>query len=132
MANPTIQYGLYEAGLRWIRARSPDKEGRGVHFLWLGAISKLIATVGTYPLQMVRSRLHLSFASAKESTSSQDYDGMLDAFKKIWSVEGPSTFFRGLESKLLQTVLHAAVLMWTKEKLYRILRLFKLLRQLRM
>jgi adenine nucleotide transporter 17 len=45
------------------------------------------------------------------------YHGVLDAVAKIVQAEGVVGLFKGLQAKLLQTVLGAAVLMAVKERL---------------
>lgn len=46
------------------------------------------------------------------------YSGVFDAVARIWSSEGPSGFYKGMSSKMVQTVLAAALLMALKEEIY--------------
>lgn len=47
------------------------------------------------------------------------YNSVLDGFQKILKFEGVAGFYKGLESKLLQSVLTAAFLFMSKEILFK-------------
>ncbi|KAJ7541891.1 hypothetical protein O6H91_10G081200 [Diphasiastrum complanatum] len=86
----------------------------------LGAFAKLGATVATYPLLVVKSRLQ-----AKQDTSvdnSLHYTGTLDAIAKMVKYEGLRGFYRGMSTKIVQSVLAAAVLFMIKEELVKLAR----------
>ena len=78
------------------------------HFL-LGAISKTVATLVTYPMITVKTRMQ-----AKGS----NYDGVLDVFKKILEENGISGFYSGIESKIVQSVLTSAFLFFAHQKFF--------------
>jgi adenine nucleotide transporter 17 len=81
----------------------------------LGAVAKLGATVTTYPLLVVKSRLQ-----AKQVTTGdkrQQYKGTLDAILKMIRYEGLYGFYKGMSTKIVQSVLAAAVLFMIKEEL---------------
>ncbi|KAJ6720539.1 PEROXISOMAL NICOTINAMIDE ADENINE DINUCLEOTIDE CARRIER [Salix viminalis] len=83
----------------------------------LGALAKLGATVVTYPLLVVKSRLQ-----AKQSTTGDKrhhYEGTLDAILKMIRYEGLHGFYKGMSTKIVQSVLAAAVLFMIKEELVR-------------
>eukprot|EP00899_Mesostigma_viride_P018986 jgi/Mesvir1/27089/Mv20774-RA.1 len=75
------------------------------------AIAKLGATVITYPMLLVKSRLQ-----AKQDATRQ-YAGTMDALVKIARAEGLVGFYRGMGAKIVQSVLAAAILFAIKEKL---------------
>jgi len=79
------------------------------HFLF-GAIAKALATIATYPYQVVKSRLQA------ESTAKL-YSGTFDATVKMLRTEGLYVFFLGMEAKMYQTVLNSAFLFVVYEKL---------------
>ncbi|KAL3579057.1 hypothetical protein D5086_020561 [Populus alba] len=83
----------------------------------LGALAKLGATVVTYPLLVVKSRLQ-----AKQTTTGDKrhhYEGTLDAILKMIRYEGLHGFYKGMSTKIVQSVLAAAVLFMIKEELVR-------------
>ncbi|CAG4946017.1 unnamed protein product [Parnassius apollo] len=86
--NPAIQFMVYEALKR--KLMSAGYSDNYAAFL-VGAIAKVIATNLTYPLQLIQSRL-------RAGTS------LKPLFRDMKSK--PTTIFRGLEAKLLQTVIN--------------------------
>lgn len=103
VSNPAIQFMIYEALKRHLESKGYFSSYTA--FL-LGAIAKAIATTITYPLQLVQSRL-------RAGTS------IKPVFKDIRS--NPSIMFRGLEAKLLQTVMTAALMFLIYEKVVRMI-----------
>lgn len=99
VSNPAIQFMVYESfKRRLIKTHSFDTY---TAFL-IGAVAKAVATTLTYPLQLVQSRLR---AGTKTKPLLKDI------------ISNPSTLFRGLEAKLLQTVMTAALMFLIYEKL---------------
>ncbi|XP_044507407.1 peroxisomal nicotinamide adenine dinucleotide carrier-like isoform X2 [Mangifera indica] len=81
----------------------------------LGALAKLGATVSTYPLLVVKSRLQ-----AKQEIGgniSLRYSGTLDAIIKMIRYEGLPGFYKGMSTKIVQSVFAASVLFMIKEEL---------------
>ncbi|KAJ1965100.1 hypothetical protein H4R35_007088 [Dimargaris xerosporica] len=110
--NPIIQYTVFErikAG--WERRR---KLGN-LDFFMLGAISKLAATTITYPYIVVKSRMQLR----QSNNAAQRYNSVLDGLRKIVKQEGVQGLYKGIEFKLVQSVLTAAFLFMAKEQFYR-------------
>lgn len=119
VCNPTVQYVLFEwllARLRTARMRSQLKGGPSATQIFaIGATAKLGATVVTYPLLLVKSRL-MSTTSATEAA--MRYRGTWDALCRIYNEDGFLGFYRGLRAKVVQSVLAAAILFAVREKLY--------------
>ncbi|GLC34242.1 hypothetical protein PLESTB_001607100 [Pleodorina starrii] len=132
VANPTLQYILYEwltaqlLQLRRGRAGSkaagrPGGGGGGVPRLGTGdvflltALAKLGATLVTYPMLLIKSRLQAMNSSTAHEAR---YSGVLDAVVAILRREGVAAFFKGMRLKMFQTVLAAALLMAIKEQVY--------------
>ncbi|XP_026389587.1 peroxisomal nicotinamide adenine dinucleotide carrier-like [Papaver somniferum] len=126
VSNPSIQFMIYETLLKKLKARRAliGKANSGVTALetfLLGAAAKLGATVMTYPLLVVKSRLQ-----AKQVTGGDKnlhYKGTLDAIMKMIQYEGLYCFYRGMSTKITQSVLAAAVLFMVKEELVKGVRL---------
>ncbi|PNT17468.1 hypothetical protein POPTR_010G192600v4 [Populus trichocarpa] len=122
VSNPSMQFMLYETMLKKLkRKRALVKQGdtgvTALEIFLLGALAKLGATVVTYPLLVVKSRLQ-----AKQTTTGDkrhNYEGTLDAILKMIRYEGLHGFYKGMSTKIVQSVLAAAVLFMIKEELVR-------------
>ncbi|KAK7308447.1 hypothetical protein VNO77_42052 [Canavalia gladiata] len=120
VCNPSIQFMIYESSLKHIRAkRSAKKQGdksvSALEVFLVGALAKLGATVSTYPLLVVKSRLQ-----AKQEiggSSSLRYSGTFDAVLKMIRYEGLPGFYKGMSTKIVQSVFAASVLFMVKEEL---------------
>ncbi|KAL6980657.1 hypothetical protein U1Q18_022294 [Sarracenia purpurea var. burkii] len=129
VSNPSIQFMLYETLLKKLKQRRAlgKKDNNGVtamEIFLFGALAKLGATVITYPLLVVKSRLQ-----AKQVTGGDKrhhYKGTLDAIMKMIQYEGFYGFYKGMSTKIVQSVLAAAVLFMVKEELVRGVRRFRL------
>ncbi|OWR48464.1 peroxisomal membrane protein PMP34 [Danaus plexippus] len=102
VSNPAIQFMVYESLKRKIMARGKFDIYSAFA---VGAVAKGIATTLTYPLQLFQSRL-------RAGTS------LKPLFKDI--KKHPATLFRGLEAKLLQTIMTAALMFLIYEKVFRL------------
>jgi len=79
----------------------------------LSALAKLGATLATYPLLVIKSRMQ---AANSTTAAEARYVGVWDAVARILGAEGLAGLFKGLRAKLVQTVLGAAILMAIKEQ----------------
>eukprot|EP00271_Cylindrocystis_brebissonii_P005026 TRINITY_DN1697_c0_g5_i1.p1 TRINITY_DN1697_c0_g5~~TRINITY_DN1697_c0_g5_i1.p1 ORF type:complete len:451 (-),score=88.01 TRINITY_DN1697_c0_g5_i1:1392-2744(-) len=88
----------------------------------LGALSKTIATVITYPL--IRCKVLMQREDTEEEKRQRAAGdkrvgaprNMAQAFRIIWHSEGVSGFYKGLQGQVLKTVLAAALMLMIKEK----------------
>ncbi|XP_061966774.1 peroxisomal nicotinamide adenine dinucleotide carrier-like isoform X1 [Populus nigra] len=120
VCNPSIQFMIYESSSKHLRAkRSANKQGyknvTALEVFLLGALAKLGATVSTYPLLVVKSRLQ-----AKQEIGGNNllrYSGTLDAIVKMIRYEGLTGFYKGMSTKIVQSVFAASVLFMIKEEL---------------
>ncbi|GFZ45945.1 hypothetical protein JCM24511_03678 [Saitozyma sp. JCM 24511] len=130
--NPVIQYTTFErlvgALLAWRIARrgvTPTGGAGGVgrsslsdwDLFVLGAVSKLVATGGTYPYIVVKSRLQ---------AATHKYESSLRAVLHILKSEGVSGLYAGLRPKLLQSVLTAAFMFVAQRRIYEAVKKFML------
>ncbi|KAH9303025.1 hypothetical protein KI387_014608, partial [Taxus chinensis] len=120
VCNPSIQFMIYESLLQRHKAkRALNKEGlknvTALEVFILGAIAKLGATVVTYPLLVVKSRLQAKQEIGGNKT--MQYTGTLDAIFKMIRYEGLTGFYKGMSTKIVQSVFAAAVLFMIKEEL---------------
>lgn len=57
--NPAIQFMTYESVKRRLRFRYGDREFSSLVYFLVGAVAKTVATVLTYPLQIVQTKLRV-------------------------------------------------------------------------
>ncbi|KAJ3090961.1 hypothetical protein HK102_002085 [Quaeritorhiza haematococci] len=110
--NPIIQFAVFER-LKAAILRS-KKALTAIDFFILGAVSKLVATGSTYPYIVVKSRMQLKQGSNQTS----QYKSVLDGLRKIIKHEGVAGLYKGIESKLLASVMTSAFLFVFKEELF--------------
>ncbi|CAI8586265.1 unnamed protein product [Vicia faba] len=115
VSNPSIQFMLYETLLAKLKKRSASNTVSALQIFLLGAIAKLGATVVTYPLLVVKARLQAR--QVKNGDKRHHYKGTRDAIFKMIRYEGFNGFYKGMGTKIVQSVLAAAVLFMVKEEL---------------
>eukprot|EP00658_Telonema_sp_P-2_P061419 TRINITY_DN50116_c0_g2_i3.p1 TRINITY_DN50116_c0_g2~~TRINITY_DN50116_c0_g2_i3.p1 ORF type:complete len:147 (+),score=40.30 TRINITY_DN50116_c0_g2_i3:335-775(+) len=103
-ANPAIQYMTYER-LRLQLLTTGQRALTPGHAFVVGALSKALATVLTYPVQVLQA-----------VTREENTQGLLTETLSIWNAEGPQGFFKGMGPKLLQTVSNAAIMFMCYEQ----------------
>merc|ERR1719331_979540 len=101
-----IQFFVYDAGkLAWLSGAAP-REFTGSEAFLLGAFSKAVATVCTYPLQVAQTRLRV----ATDKT-------MLECLADVVAEQGWQGLYVGIYPKLTQTCSTAAFMFLFYEKL---------------
>lgn len=120
VSNPSIQFMLYETLLKKVKQRRAlNKNGSNgvtaLEIFLLGAVAKLGATVVTYPVLVVKSRLQARQRIGMDKR--HHYKGTMDAIMKMIQYEGLSGFYQGMSTKIVQSVLAAAILFMVKEEL---------------
>lgn len=126
VSNPVIQFVAYEQS-KWLWHRLFKSGGAApalttVEYFLLAAVAKAVATVATYPLQVAQSRLRAASRvkdSQEASRISQRgvFGATFGCLRELVHDNGYRALFRGIESKLLQTVLTAAFTFATYEKI---------------
>ncbi|XP_030591911.1 peroxisomal membrane protein PMP34 [Archocentrus centrarchus] len=116
--NPAIQFMIYEGLKRKLRRGIP-KELSSLEVFVIGAIAKAVATTVTYPLQTIQSILRFGQYNtpserSKLLTSLRTIKCLLVNRVRKYGMLG---LFKGLEAKLLQTVLTAALMFLLYEKI---------------
>jgi len=84
----------------------------GVAAFWLGAAATAVATLLTYPLQIVQAR-----ARHGKNAQVQERERVVDMVIAIIRESGLRGLFRGVDSKLLQSVLAAGFMFLAYEKI---------------
>lgn len=120
--NPILQYTVFEQlknallARRTARLRAARSKGiptlTSLDYFLLGALSKLVATTLTYPYIVVKSRMQSGHAHSKE------YKSAWDGLTKIMQREGVAGLYKGVGSKLVQSVLTAAILFAGQRRFY--------------
>jgi len=97
---------------RSVLQRLKDSTG----YLVMGAVSKIIASTTTYPLQVIKSRLqqrsqslHIQQNGKIEVINRDYYKGVVSTVKRIWMKEGLLGFFKGAIPNALRVAPSAAV-----------------------
>lgn len=121
-ANPAIQYTVFDQlKQRLLTTKQNNTKGSSESLsafsaFVLGAVSKSVATVLTYPA--IRCKVMIQAANSdEESKGSKAPKTMLGALSAIWKKEGIPGFFKGLHAQILKTVLSSALLLMIKEKI---------------
>jgi len=84
-------------------------------YLTMGAVSKIISSTITYPIQVIKSRIQQRAETAEIMASGEveivkrDYKGVVDCIMKIWRNEGVLGFFKGSIPNALRVAPSAAI-----------------------
>ena len=105
VSNPTIQYSVFEK-LKQLFTKSNSKLGNGELFV-LGAMGKIAATLVTYPYIMAKTTLQ---SQTDKEDSATHYSSTGQCLVGVYEREGLGGLYSGLNSKLWQSVLTAALL----------------------
>jgi adenine nucleotide transporter 17 len=101
VSNPTIQFMVFSKCREyWLRTRGRGSALSGLEVFALGAVAKIAATLVTYPYLLVKSNMQTQKSAG----------GASGIITRIMSEEGPSGFYKGLRSKIMQSVLMASLL----------------------
>ncbi|XP_076442207.1 peroxisomal membrane protein PMP34-like isoform X1 [Babylonia areolata] len=110
-ANPAIQFMVYESLKRYFQQFFHTTELSGLVYFVIGAIAKAIATTATYPLQLIQSRLRAGYSKAETTQS------LMQNILYLVRQKGVGALYKGMEAKLVQTVLTAALMFVAYEKI---------------
>ncbi|KAI6646607.1 Peroxisomal membrane protein PMP34-like [Oopsacas minuta] len=102
VSNPAIQYMVYEMAKRRLKQTNSS-----LSVFLMGAFAKLISTILTYPIQV---------GQARQRASSRRV-GLIVCLIELVQSRGVLGLYRGLETKLLQTVLTSAFMFVVYEKI---------------
>ncbi|KAI9149839.1 hypothetical protein H9P43_010018 [Blastocladiella emersonii ATCC 22665] len=118
VSNPVLQFSVFEQTRgRLEKYRRNANGGKPValssfEIFVLGAIAKLAATGITYPYVLIKTRLQNSRTSQSKT--------ILDEFREILRTEGVKGLYKGIETKIVQSVLTASLLFTAKEELFKV------------
>ncbi|XP_072299463.1 peroxisomal membrane protein PMP34 [Eucyclogobius newberryi] len=114
--NPALQFMVYEAMKR--RAGKGGKRISSAEIFLIGAIAKAIAATATYPLQTVQAILRFGqYKGDGKGGLLGSLSNVITLFLERIKSHGVLGLYKGLEAKLLQTVLTAALMFVVYEKI---------------
>ncbi|EFN58748.1 hypothetical protein CHLNCDRAFT_140450 [Chlorella variabilis] len=128
VVNPTLQYALYE-WLQAARARlrqqrggkaGPAARATALEVFLLSALAKAGATLVTYPMMNIKTRMYTARrgdGGGGGGGGGGHHSSILRAAAEIARTEGVAGYYRGLRTKVVQSVLAAALLFVAKEKI---------------
>jgi solute carrier family 25 (peroxisomal adenine nucleotide transporter), member 17 len=112
--NPAIQFSVYESIKRYLTQLYGKEKPSVFYFFFLGALSKLVSTCITYPLQLVQTKMRQGNKKEKNHEI-----GTVEMVIQILKENGLKGLYCGLETKLWQTVATAALMFMMYEKIAR-------------
>lgn len=117
VANPTVQYFVFER-LKLMLEQAAEARGEKAQLgPWtifaLGALGKTAATLATYPMLTVKIRMQAA-RKDKDDTSAQPLT-IPGVVKSVYAEGGALGFYKGMETKIVQSVLNAALLFMSKD-----------------
>lgn len=93
-------------------------------FFVLASLSKIVSTLITYPVQIAQQVQRVSKTQEENSQKENSHrknrlssESMIEILLYIFKYEGFRGLYKGVEAKLLQTVLTAALMFVTYEKI---------------
>lgn len=108
VSNPAIQFMIFEMLKRNLKALLEKNELSPFHIFALGAVSKTISTVVSYPLQVVQTKKRYGGPDVKSKSMGE----LLAELAKS------GTMYKGMEAKLMQTVMTTALMYVFYERIY--------------
>ncbi|KAI8866967.1 mitochondrial carrier [Ramicandelaber brevisporus] len=117
--NPTITYGFFEQfKTAYLNAKQKTSLSALEVFI-IGALTKSIATVVTYPYIMAKVRLQWKPTEADIARYGDmvKYDGAVDVLRKVWKLSGPLGWYKGMQTQIFKAVLTQALLLVLKDKM---------------
>lgn len=127
--NPAITYGVFERVKSLVllsRNSGSTKMSPGLSFL-VGALSKTLATVVTYPYIMAKVRIQARSADADKKDElpplvhtphhpHSKHIGAVGILKRVWKREGFLGWYQGMQAQIIKAVLSQGVLFMSKEQ----------------
>jgi len=129
--NPAITYGLFERVKSIVLFSEPaGAKMSPLQSFTVGALSKSLATVVTYPYIMAKVRVQARGANESDETDSLEkgkprtkkapkYSGSLDVLRKVLKQDGFIGWYRGMNAQISKAVLSQALLFMSKDQFER-------------
>ncbi|KAJ1924800.1 hypothetical protein EC988_010382, partial [Linderina pennispora] len=115
VSESAIQWVVYEQIKKTLNDRKPSGGAKTLYdwFEYFGAAAsaKLVASVVTYPHEVMRTRLR----QPPDAQGKVKYTGLVNSARIIFAEEGMRGFYGGLTTHLLRTVPNAAIMFLSYE-----------------
>lgn len=121
VVNPAIQFSVYEAIKRYLTKLYGKETPSVLYFFFLGAAAKLVSTFMTYPLQLIQTKMRHGSDEMRKNLPPNA--GTFEMLIYILKKSGFKGLYCGLEAKSAQTVLTAALMFMTYEKIIRFVKM---------
>uniref|UniRef100_A0A6G1SJA7 Peroxisomal membrane protein PMP34 n=1 Tax=Aceria tosichella TaxID=561515 RepID=A0A6G1SJA7_9ACAR len=108
VTNPAVQFMIFEMLKRNLKSLLDKKELSPFHIFALGAASKTVSTILSYPLQVVQSKKRHGSPEVRNKSMNE----------LLAELIANGTLYKGMEAKLLQTVMTTALMFVFYERIY--------------
>ncbi|KAI9218839.1 mitochondrial carrier domain-containing protein [Blastocladiella britannica] len=119
VSNPSITFGAFERLKPLFTKGDPTYKLSAGEVFMLGAMSKTLATVITYPYIMAKTRVQWKPPAAHANNPDLQYKGAIDVLQKVLKAEGLKGWYKGMQPQILKAVLSQALLFVLKDKIDR-------------
>ncbi|RKO96442.1 hypothetical protein CXG81DRAFT_16223 [Caulochytrium protostelioides] len=113
VSHGSVQFVVYEEIKRWkpppastlndVGQMKQHSASAAVQYLTSAAVSKIVATLVTYPYQTLRARIQ-NDRKGRGERSLAGYDGVVATTRVIWQREGARGFYKGLATNLIRVL----------------------------
>jgi solute carrier family 25 folate transporter 32 len=120
-SNGALQFCVYEELKHLVishqgSGRQSESELTSMQFLAMGAASKVVASVITYPPQVVKTRIQ-----QRQTDGNAKYTTALQTCRRVYANEGIRGFYKGLGPTQLRVAPQAAITFAAYENIKRLL-----------
>jgi len=119
IAHVAVQFPLYEQLKIYARNRNGNGPILPQQILLCSACSKMVASIVTYPHEVIRTRLQTQKRLREAGATPIQHAGIIRTVQRIIQHEGWRGLYKGLSINLFRTVPNSAVTMLTYELLMR-------------
>ena len=114
--NPAITYVAFEMIKSWVQRSAPHRVNFTiVHDFMIGVVSKMLATVVTYPA--IRAKVLINTGSAPCEEGKIGMRLVVSTIIRIFRDQGVQGLFAGVKPQLLKAALNAALMLAVKERI---------------